>query len=60
VKVLRNIFKHLQTTSGAIVILLVWLAPKVFHIEVPAEVQTALIAVIGAILLGLAQDPGKS
>ena len=58
-KVLRNVFKHLQTTAGAIVILLVWLVPMVFHVEVPVGVQTALVAVIGAILLGLAQDPNS-
>ena len=56
---LRNIFKELKTTAGALVILAVWIVPMIFHVDVPVNVQTALIAILGAILGGLAMDPKK-
>ena len=55
----NNFWRHWQTTSAAIVVLLVWLIPLwVPTLKITPQVQTALTAVIGSIGLLFAKDPG--
>ena len=54
---LRNVFKELKTTAAAIVILIVWAVSA--YTTIPPQVQTAMIAILGAIFLGLSKDPTK-
>jgi len=56
----NNVWRHWQTTSAAIVVLLVWLIPLwIPTLKVTPRVQTALTAVIGSIGLLFAKDPSK-
>lgn len=55
----QNFWQHWQTTSAAIVVLLVWLVPLLIPgVKVPPEQQAAATAIIGSLGLLFAKDPG--